>query len=300
MAEYCSLDDAFPASPLASVGCRGTSATAAQSKEERRRARRCRVPQQQADADRPALAQRDGGLDVMRGSGTDVSSYNPATGLYSNQPVTATAVSEESFEQPKSAYGSRKPGRSLATNTVLRETEGPTELPKATAAVPAYFGAGLDDDAADGFLQAAAQVQIQAAVPEPNEMEEGYANFTPSMADENEFMMSADFTKLGKAVGADRAAQSALPIPSIVDEWKHLTPSGARSAVFDALPRPGGEFVLGQGADYSMRKKLDQILARLDDLETAGTAGENNQMEIFMFILSGMFVMFALDIFARK
>lgn len=116
--------------------------------------------------------------------------------------------------------------------------------------------------------------------------------------------LQIDFNKIGSGVGANKASGPALPIPSIVDEWKRLTPAGARSAFIDALPPPGGEIVLGQGsapeAAGDLRKKLDQIFARLDDLESSGSGSENNQMEIFMFILSGMMVMFAVDAFARR
>ena len=308
MAEYCSLDDAFPAQlGAASPGCRGSSAAIGQSREERRRAKKCKGPQAEyfADPDRPSLAAKPGVPDVMRGSGAtteQVNPYNPETGLFEHQPLgvnqiigassgaevrlpSGQSVDELLVPAPKSAYLERKPPKTPAVNTMLRETEGPAQLIRsASKQPPAYFGADLLED-------------------------EGFSNFTPAITNEKEYMMSPDlaidFNKIGSGVGANKASGPALPIPSIVDEWKRLTPAGARSSFIDALPPPGGEIVLGQAGQGQqdggdLRKKIDQIFARLDDLESAGGGSENNQMEIFLFILSGMMVMFAVDAFARK
>jgi hypothetical protein len=133
---------------------------------------------------------------------------------------------------------------------------------------------------------------------------ERMANFTPMTNNKEEFMMGpADLRNLFK----DKAAGASLPVPSVVDSWKKLTPSGAQSAYIHALPPPGGEYLIGSGdassvgsGNRAMMQKLDKIFARLDDLETAREGGENNHMEIFMFILSGMFVMFAMDSLARR
>jgi hypothetical protein len=93
-----------------------------------------------------------------------------------------------------------------------------------------------------------------------------------------------------------------------VDSWKKLTPKGAQSSFFELLPAPGGsypEYVVGQQggiqSNSDMKKRLDAIFARLDDLERrVDSGGENTQTEIFLFILSGVFVMFAADLLARR
>ena len=49
----------------------------------------------------------------------------------------------------------------------------------------------------------------------------------------------------------------------------------------------------------SMKLKLDALMARLDDLENRA-AGANPQMEMLSFIMTGLFLMFVLDVTVRK
>lgn len=302
MGDYCSLADAFPASLAAAPGCRGSSAAITQSKEERRRARKCKGPQAAylSDPDRPSLATPLDDDQVMRGSGV-VNPYNPETGLFENEPLgvdqiigasagpaarlpNGQAVDELIVKAPASAYTERKAPPSPASNTKLMETPGPAQLYSSQQKPPAYFGAGVEDDGL-GATKA-----------------EGYADYVPSAAASKEdFMLSPDFSKTFGARGVNRAAGAALPVPSIVDVWKKITPAGAQSAFFDTLPPPGGEYIIGGGQQQpDIRRKLDQIFARLDDLESDRSGSESNQMEIFLFILSGMMVMFSVDAFSRR
>jgi len=304
MADYCSLDDAFPASLAAAPGCRGSSAPIAQSKEERRKAKRCKGPLAAylSDSDRPSLATPLNDEQAMRGSGA-VNPYNPETGLYQNGPLgvnpvigqaqgpSGQAVDELFVRAPASAYTERKAPPSPSSNTKLVETPGPARLYSSQQKPPAYFGAGEDDE---GFVPS-------GRAPRHLENDEGFANYIPASAGtKDEYMLSPDFSKTFGARGVDRATGEALPVPSIVDAWKKITPAGARSAIFDVLPEPGGEYIIGRQGGGDMKQKLDQIFARLDDLESDRNGSESNQMEIFLFILSGMFVMFAVDAFARK
>jgi hypothetical protein len=48
-----------------------------------------------------------------------------------------------------------------------------------------------------------------------------------------------------------------------------------------------------------MKGKIDTLIARLDDLEYRA-AGANPQMEMLSFIMTGLFLMFTLDIAVRK
>ncbi len=104
----------------------------------------------------------------------------------------------------------------------------------------------------------------------------------------------------------------------------------SNTAFIEYLPPPGGDtpaaslmpsqkpmeldWISSQQSDYvsgnsnsqkqidkELKRRFDEIFSRLDDLETQITSGsENSQMEVFLFILSGMFVMFSVDIFARR
>lgn len=303
MGDYCSLADAFPASLAAAPGCRGSSAAISQSKEERRRARKCKGPQAAylADPDRPSLTTPLDDDQVMRGSGA-INPYNPETGLFENQPLgvdqiigasvgadarlpNGQAVDELIIKAPASAYSDRKAPSSPSSNTKLVETPGPAQLYSSQQKPPAYFGAGVEDDG----------LGVNSAM----QSDDGYADYKPSAAaNKEDFMLTPDFSKTFGARNVNRAAGIALPVPSVVDVWKKLTPAGAQSSFFESLPPPGGEYTIGQQPD--VRHKLDQIFARLDDLELDRTASESNQMEIFLFILSGMMVMFSVDAFSRR
>ncbi len=305
--EYCSIDDAFPAQ--VAPGCRGTNSSSSQRREERRRARRCKAPSQKfLDADRQGF---DLGEEPnpMRGSGaiTDsVNPFNPDTGMQEHAPLTADTAygqaEEELAQVPRSAYTARRPPAStVAAHVKLRETEGPrTLISSASAKPPAYFGADPDSDFGGTT--------------------DGFQNFSP-IEDAKEYMMETDFAhtfgsnSVGHSLKAENKASGAtLPIPSIVDAWKRLTPSGANTAFIEHLPSPGGDLMppptysglpgsrmQGQNINDDMKRRFDEIFSRLDDLESSRSSSDKNtQMEIFLFILSGMFVMFTVDMFARR
>jgi len=309
--EYCSIDDAFPAPGTTSAtGCRGSDSSSSQRREERRRARRCKAPSMKfLDADRQSLGPGDQ-PDPMRGSGAVVNGVNGYTGLSEHAPLTADTAygqaEEELAQVPRSAYTARRPpAATVAAHVKLRETEGPrTLISSASAKPPAYFGADPD---ADGFSDFGGG---------------GNSNFNP-ISNEKEYMLEPDFSHTfglnyaGEGLKAENKASGAtLPIPSIVDAWKRLTPSGASTAFIEHLPSPGGDLMppsdeeqrplssfmpKGQNITDDMKRRFDEIFARLDDLESSRSAGDKNtQMEIFLFILSGMFVMFTVDMFARR
>ncbi len=312
--EYCTLDDAFPATGQPASGCRGSESTSSQRREERRKARRCKGPQLTflaSDPDRQSLGA--GSPNPMRGSGASaekVNPYNPDTGLTEHAPLTAEPIGQQEDDiiaaVPRSAYMARRaPSNTVAAHVKLRETEGPrTLISSASQQPPAYFGA----DPLDG--------------PDPTSslaFKEDFANYNP-VADN--FTLEPNFEKTFGGQAENRASGAGLPIPSIVDAWKRLTPSGANTAFIEYLPPPGGdlmpsgnsnrgfssaqEYVVGQqqGQQYiqnDMKRRLDEIFSRLDDLENRMTTGsENTQMELFLFILSGMFVMFSIDMFAAR
>jgi hypothetical protein len=110
------------------------------------------------------------------------------------------------------------------------------------------------------------------------------------------------FTSLNPGTESSVAA---LPVPSVRDIWKPLTPSGVDTAFLKQLPPPGGEYSATNGreaqdTDYrSMAKKIDAILSRLDDIQR-GPSAEQSQKEILLFVSSGVFVLFLMDLLVRK
>lgn len=308
--EYCSLDDAFP--PIgggpASSGCRGNKAGDIARKEERKKAKRCKGPP----------------LTFLEGPGNDGSSYpltdpdrpaliplpetppmNPKTGLIQHAPVDApprepfTDMSPEPQAEMAASFRSEQPQPKL--QAIYNKMFSPESIPGPNKALktnaPSYFGANYDDST--GGRPALTPTTFTSSGDDG--VEEGFANFTNIIGDDPGYRLSPDFTSAFAGKGVQKASGTdVLPIPSVKNVWKPLTPSGANTAFFDRLPSPGGDIPIGQvtGDKEEYFRKLDSIYARLDDLETR--KGENAQTETLLFIMSGIFVLFSMDLLVKR
>jgi hypothetical protein len=175
--------------------------------------------------------------------------------------------------------------------TLPKAIEGSGELPDPKKDMfgnktPSYFGKSLDDS---------------------------FADFSSSLQDNPGYILTAgagagsqgaDFLgSFGSVAGLNAASgKAALATPSVNDAWKPLTPSGARTSFFELLPPPGGEMPSSGGLfsredRESFLRKLDTLFARLEALESR--KNENGQMEVSMFILSGLFLIYGLDVIRR-
>lgn len=301
--EYCSIDDAFP--PIgggpANPGCKDNTAGSVARKEERKKAKRCKGPPLTflegsgdaplTDPDRPALIPLP-----------DTPPMNPRTGLIQHAPVDAPPrepfedMTPEPQSEMKASFRSEQPQPMLQKiyNKLpnLQEIAGPNKPLKGK--LPSYFGANYDDT----------PVGSKALTYQSDDsVEEGFASFTNVIGDDPGYRLSPDFTSAFAGKGTDKASgMEVLPIPSVKNVWKPLTPSGANTSFFDRLPSPGGDIPIGQGtASYDKEelfRKLDSIYARLDDLETR--KGENAQTETLLFIMSGIFVLFSMDLLVKR
>ena len=282
--EFCSVEDAFPQLGPSNIGCKDDVGSSNAKKQERKKAKKCRGPALtflDLDPDRPAYQR-----------GPDVPPLNKATGLREHAPVDAPQPEgfqneNDDKEIPYDLISQRvnpKDPQFIANNT-LPNVGGQTQLPGKVPSVPAYFGKGLDDTA-EGFQD-----------------KSGVAPFTDVIGEDSSYRLYPDFKQafdripgLGKSSGSPYA-----PVPSVVDQWKPLTPSGARTSFFDELPPPGGETVKQNWSPTeqgTVVKKLDQLFARLDDLEAR--RGENTQTEILLFVMSGLFVLFSMNIVSQQ
>ncbi len=127
--------------------------------------------------------------------------------------------------------------------------------------------------------------------------EEQFADYNPSEADSslNSSRIGADFLSAFRERGVQKA--SAVPAPAISDIWKPLTPAGADTAFFNYLPQlqPQSE---GTGINHdALQRRLKSIYERLDMLETAKR--ENANTEVMLFVVSGVFFLFSLDLITR-
>lgn len=287
--EYCSVDDAFPQLGPSSTGCRGQTGSEEARKQERKKAKRCKGPPLtflDLDPDRPAVQRVP-----------EVPPLNPATGLREHTPVDAPQA--EPFEDvPYDLTSQRQPDDAgqVARNT-FPSVRGQTALPKKSSCVPSYFGASADST--EGFQGLQGTFGLKPK------------NYSPSVPNENvignddAYRLYPDFkAAFDRVTGTSAAAGKAVaPVPSVGFEWKPLTPSGSRTAFFDELPPPGGTYprettVPIAEETKTIQKKLDTLFARLDDLESR--RGENTQTEILLFVMSGLFVLFSMDIMTRQ
>ena len=268
---YCALDDAFPSVRGApSPGCTDEVAKSAR-REERRKARRCKgpayLPLEDADPDRPQHS---------------IPSMNPSTGLKEHVPATAPQGTTEPYTHHQ------------------QETE-----------IPDQHQANFDKDPLYDYLKSEMSNHILPIHPPTSETmreppksffgadpdSDAFADYVPDAAD---YRLQPDFNKAFEHSGAARAgATETLPNPSVNMYWKPLTKGGAQTAFVEHLPPPGGKYQRSQG-DPSMdevMKKMDRLFARLDDMNSSP---EQVTSELLMFISSGIFVLFFMDLLVKK
>jgi len=122
--------------------------------------------------------------------------------------------------------------------------------------------------------------------------DEPFADYIP---DAKDYRLQPDFLQAFEQSGVARAG-STLPNPSANMFWKPVTTSGAQTSFMEKMPQ-SSEYYRGISNDDIM-KKLDKLWARLDDMNTSSP--EQVTSELLMFISSGIFVIFMMDILVKK
>ncbi len=136
-------------------------------------------------------------------------------------------------------------------------------------------------------------------------LEDSFADFSKSLEDNPGYTLTqntADFLGSFGAVGlANSQGKPFSATPSVNDAWKPMTPAGARTSFYEFLPPPAGEYptssqdygVFNKDEKTALLKKLDTLFARLEELESK--RNENAHVEISLFVLSGLFLMYGID-----
>ena len=262
--EFCTLEDAFPDFQTKSSA----------RKEERRKAKKCKGPAQTflqssvTDPDRPAQIRME-----------EVSPVNEKTGLREHSPVDAPQAepfldSGKEYEELLSSLSKVQDG---GENKPNRHIAGPTKLDKGKP--PAFFGFNEDDDTTEGF-----------------------ASFTNVIGDDPGYKLSPDFTQTFSAKGLAKASglqAASLPTEDINTNmmWKPMTSSGS-TAFFQKVTSRPAQVQPSPEDGRDVIKKLDKIFARLDDLENRKS--ENANTEVVLFVMSGLFILFTMDLLVRK
>lgn len=319
----CSLNDAFPSGPYGSVDCRETSQAEISRRQEKKKARRCRGP---------ALAYLNNGMNMVGAvdpdTPQDVSKYpklNTATGLTEHRPY-GQQYNYETFvggqdQLPNAAAANGQQPAMDNLQAILKDVKGTTELQPMNA--PSFFGASPDD----GPSTARALPRLAEG------FQSGAAPFVNVIGTEEAYKLEPDFTKAFTSRGAQKAAggadpsgpspvnnetayltptnmlpNSILPVPNVDMFWKQNGLAGGQSSFFSQLRAPGGQpaggGIVGEDVQEDIPlgrrdvlTKLDKIFARLDDMDAAKS--ENAQTEVLLFIMTGLGVIFLMDIGCR-
>jgi len=181
-------------------------------------------------------------------------------------PINTMPNNEDDYEDESS--------KQLKKTTVNNSLPSPRALSPQNSGTPSYFG----------------------AEPFSNPNEDTMALYNSNMRNKSGYMLDADFTKSFEESGFGKSAGKMVPTPELRQRWKPLSVDRVNTAFtneskgFDAL----------SSEDFlAMRSKIDTLMARLDDLENRAE-GANPQLEMLSFIMTGLFLMFALDLTVKK
>lgn len=307
----CTLQDAFPMDGAApSPGCGEAYSTKEARREERKKARRCRGPAMEflgvKDPDRQHLNKMP-----------DVPAMNPLTGLREHAPVEAPQGYEAFMDAGKSqpfADAGKSQRHMAAMESFVDRDQATNQTGPAMDTrqrLRDLMPRTDDDPVGDKVRSIIPTMPSAAAAPKKSffgaDPDEPFANYAP---DVDNFLMEPTIENgFGLAGGYSPSGKAALPVPSVSDYWKPLTPAGAETAFFKALPAPGGTYskrdiVRGQTPVWpedDLGRKIDKIMARLDDLQRSkAVSPEQAQTEIMMFVSSGVLVLFLMDLLVKK
>jgi hypothetical protein len=275
---YCTLDDAFQeASNAPSPGCTVNYAAKAARKEERKRARRTKGPSAAyfdiADPDRQCYSN----IRVepsTAGNSTEAFDANRNT-LQSDkmQHKTMDAQEMHNARENNAEYDKDPMNKYLDDETRGHYIVMPmkTDVLSHSAKKPAkYFGADMDGDA--------------------------YADYMP---DKEDYKLQPDFMSAFEHAGVARAGSMAkVPDPNANMYWKPTNANGAQTSFIEHLSPTD---LYNDKNDYSpkiMMQRMDKLFARLDDMNQSSP--EQITSELLMFISSGIFVIFMMDLLVKK
>jgi hypothetical protein len=300
MSGYTNIEDAFPDTALQS----GRVAR----KEERKRAKQCQGPAlaflkgggegeswqlentpltASPDADRQQykrsfLPKAMGGYDGFTSDQTESNTKWIPKPTSINEEQEKELIANLVGQQVNDVIGAK------SQKTLPRNLPNAAQLPDRKKdmfgkPVKSYFGKGLDDS---------------------------FADFSSSLQDNPGYTLTnngaADFLGSFGAVGlANSQGKPFSATPSVNDAWKPMTPGGARSSFYEFLPPPAGDYptssndmgVFNKDEKAALLRKLDTLFARLEDLETK--RNENAHIEVSLFVLSGLFLIYGIDAVRR-
>jgi hypothetical protein len=304
---YCSLEDAF-----GSPGCSSDAGAKEARKEERRKAKRCKGPQAtflglDKDPDRQNVEKTP-----------CVPAMNPQIGLRQHVPVTANQADLEPFQNQSCESESlrKDQDRVLAFEMAENDDEAiiahqrkyewrprddgdpvgdkqratrPNPASLVSGALSSFFGKDpMEERAPSGGMAGLFSTGIPT--------NDGFADYIP---DSKNYLMEPNFTSAFTMTPGAKTDAPTLPIPSVRDVWKPTAYNGANTSFLERLPPAGGTYPKETGVSHeSLSRKIDTIMERLDSM--GKRSPEQTQTDILLFVSSGIFVLFMMDLLVRK
>jgi hypothetical protein len=287
----CSLADAFPPGASASAGCVDTRTAEESRRQEKKRARKCRGP---------ALTYLNSGMNMVGAVDPDrlaaklssVPELNSKTGLTSHQPVTQQY---ESFigqmdSLPAITANAKDANHLQSENSFFGADPADTKNPKKATSIAPFVDIIGDDESYRLEPDFSKSFKMRS---KQDRSEEGFKS-----------MDGQDKSQEGAYLTPTKMLPSGnLPYPNTDIFWKENGIAGGQSSFFSHLKYPGGQPSARSiesepnAKNQEVLHKLDRIFARLDDMESSKS--ENSQTEVLLFILTGLGVIFLMDIGCR-
>ena len=268
----CTLDDAFPTGAMASAGCVDTKTADESRRQEKKRAKKCRGP---------ALNYLNSGMNNVGGVDPDrlarrmeaVPTLNEKIGLTQHEPVTQEYEYFVGGVDNVSSINSKIVSNKKSDNT------------------PNFFGADPNDGSVGSHTKEGFTSAPYVDVIGEDESYRLKPNFSETF-DNKSYLTPTKMLPSGN-----------LPYPNLDNFWKENGLAGGQSSFFAQLKNPSGQPSRGGDEPEQLSKnqevlqKLDRIFARLDDMDSVKS--ENSQTEVLLFILTGLGVIFLMDIGCR-
>ena len=125
------------------------------------------------------------------------------------------------------------------------------------------------------------------------------------IGDDSGYKLSPDFTQTFNLSGKEKATNKSIVEGDVNTNisWKPMMAGGAPTAFYQSISRKKdttAKTVRNENTEsnHDVIKNIDKILARLDDLENRKS--ENAQTEVVLFVMSGLFIMFSMDLLVRN
>jgi hypothetical protein len=300
---YCSLDVAFqePQEGAPSPGCTDADASRQARKEERRKARKAKVLPMGSYVDPSKDPDRQHLIPLP-----DVPAMNPS----SASSASSASASASAFSTPSDSFDSYN--KATIHSKTWKNPYPPTSSKYDKDTLDEYSKAEYENHYMTIPINGNSVTASKRFFGAQGPTDEPYADYIP---EESHQLLQPDFTKaFSSGSGTSRAGTSSSLPPTPMDMyWKPLTPSGVSTAFTqngsgsamsmsrEHLPPHHSLRSAYEKGEISMEdvmKKLDKLFAKLDDMNQS--TPEQLTSEMLMFISSGIFVMFLMDLLVKR